>query len=149
MQGNDISNEVAPKLFFIVEDLIATISEEHQRTAEKAIRRSQWKKLASCYDFDGKMIAHLWDLIWRTNYSFSLITLASSSEEWFESLEARLDRFNVPYSGLMGFKNVEELARHVVYIPNALRIYHGNEDWRFTFGHLGEYVSDATTFQVR
>ena len=149
IERGDISNEVAPKLFFVLEDLIAHVHEDDQKRAARYARRGAWKLLANLYNFDGKMIAHLWDLVWRTNYSFSLVTIASGDEEWMEALERRLDRFNVPYSGLVGFSTVDELAQHVVFMPNILRLYHGREEWKFKFGRVGEHVPDATVFQVQ
>lgn len=148
MERGNISNEVAPKLFFVLEDFVANVHEDDEKHARRALKRKDWKRLANLYNFDGKMIAHLWDLVWRTNYSFSLVTVAADDEEWFEALERRLDRFNVPYSGLLGFPTVDALAQHVVYMPNILRLYHGREEWQFKFGRVGEYVPDATVFQV-
>lgn len=149
MERGDISNDVAPKIFFVMEGLITTTPEEEARRVARMLRKSNWRGLADMHAFDGMMVAHLWDLLWRTPYSFSLVTITSGAEDWLNALEHRLDRFNVPYSGLVGFDSVDKFAQHIVFMPNILRIYHGHEDWRFKFGHLGEFVSDAATFQVR
>lgn len=149
MLGNDISNEVAPKLFFVAEELLLHLDAAEDRRAARLLKREKWKSLADLYAFDGMLIAHLWDLLWRTPFSFTLVSVTSGSEAWLEALERRLDRFNVPYSGLMGFDGVDAFAQHIVFMPNVLRIYHGRDDWTFKFGTLGEYVSDVATFQVR
>lgn len=148
MQDGDLSNDIAPKLFFVVEGLITRVSPDHEKAAAKARKRQRYHDLATVSDLDTMMIAHLWDIMWRTPFNFEFITVESSSEAWLAVLEKKLDRYNVPYSGLMGFDSPDHLARHIVFMPNILRMYHGHADWGFKFGRLGEYVSDAQTFQV-
>lgn len=148
MKDGDISNEIAPKFFFIIEGLVTRISEENTKKAERARRREKWADLISVTDIDTMMTAHLWDIYWRTPYDCEFISVTSGNEAWLERLEKRFDRFNVPYSGLMGFEDEDALARHVVFMPNILRLYHGHPDWRFKFGQVGEYIGDPQVFQV-
>ena len=149
MQGNDLSNDLIPKLSFVVEGLIARVPEEDTKKAERALRRGKWTELAEMYVFDGKMVAHLWDMIWRTPYNFSLITVAAKQETWAVALERRFDRYNIPCPSLLAFESADALAAHLAFMPNLLRVYHGREDWRFKFGHAGEFVSDVNVFEAR
>lgn len=140
MLRGDISNEIAPKLFFIIEDLLVTF--ERPDRVERRVRRKDWDRLARETQIDGQLVAHLWDLVWRTPYSHELITLTSDHEDWLDALQMRFERFNVPHSGLLGFDGPDRLAQNLVFMPNVLRLYHGREEWRFRFGPLGELVSD-------
>lgn len=146
MQHGDLSNEIAPKLFFVIEDLL--IHFEAPEKVDRRVRRRDWKRLARETQIDGKLVAHLWDLVWRTPYSHELITVTSDHEDWLDALQTRFERFNVPHSGLMGFDGPDRLAQNLVFMPNVLRIYHGREDWRFRFGPLADFLSDTTVFSL-
>lgn len=148
MEGGDISNERAQKLVFVFDGLIGRIPEEDEKTAAKLRRKGKWAQLARVYGIDTKMGAHLWDIIWRSPYSFDIVSFESADEGWYEALESALERANVPYSRLEVYDSPDEFAQHMVFAPNIVRVYHANPSWAFKFGPRGEVITDATVFAV-
>ena len=149
MEGNDISNQIAPKLVFVFDGLIGTIPEEDRKLADKLRRRGKWEQLARVYEVDTKMGAHLWDIVWRSQFSFDIVSFESDDERWYEALERLLNRANVPHSRLEVYADPNDFAQHMAYAPNILRVYHPRSDWMFKFGDRGEIITDATVFELR
>ena len=149
MEGNDLSNEVQPKILFVLDGLVMRVPEDDEKRAEKARRKRRWKDLAALYEIDSMMVAHLWDLVWRSPYSHDLATFESAHQDWHDAVQSRLDRANVPYAQIYTYDDVDEFAQGLVFMPNIMRVYHNNESWRFKFGHVGEFIADPQVFQVR
>lgn len=149
MEGNNISNEIAQKLIFVFEGLVARIPEDFDKKAKKSRKKGKWSDLARCYEIDSMMGAHLWDVVWRSPFSFDIVSFESDEEEWYEALERRLERANVPYSRLEVYASADEFAQMMAYSPNVLRVFHANPSWGFKFGNRGELVSDVQVFQLR
>jgi hypothetical protein len=148
MEGNDISNEIARKLVFVFDDLIGHIPFEEKRAADKARKRKRWEALAGLYEIDTMMAAHLWDIVWRSPYSFDIVSFQTADELWREALTRRLERANVPYSRLEVYRDADEFAHTLAYSPYVIRVYFGTSEWGLKFGQRGEYVSDAQVFQL-
>ena len=148
MEGNDLSNAIPQKLCFVLDGFVVRISEDDQKAAEKARRKSRWKDLAALYEVDTMMVAHLWDLVWRSPYSFDLVTFESAHEDWYEAIIGRLDRSNVPYSTLLTYGEVDHFAQGLTFMPNIIRVFHNVQSWQFKFGHRGQYVDDPQVFKV-
>ena len=149
MEGNDLSNEIAPKLVFVFDGLVGRVPDEDARLAEKYRKRRKWDLLARVYEVDTQMGAHLWDIVWRSRFSFDIVSFESADERWRDSLERLLDRANVPYSRLETYDDPNDFAQHMVYAPNILRVYHGRSDWWAKFGDKGDLIIDAAVFELR
>jgi hypothetical protein len=149
MQGNDISNEVSQKLVFVFEGLVAKIPEEDEKRAAKYRRKGHWQMLSRIYAVDTMMAAHLWDIVWRSPFSFYVVSFETDDEAWYEALDRALGRANIPNSRLEVYPSVDDFARMIVYSPNILRVYHGNPSWFAKFGDRGELVGDAQVFQLQ
>lgn len=149
MEGGDISNEVSQKLVFVFDGLVGAIPQEDERVAKKLRKRGKWSQLARVYEVDTRMGAHLWDIVWRSPFSFDVVSFETDDEAWFEALERLLARANVPHSRLEVYATPDEFAQHMVYAPNILRVFHAEPSWRFKFGNKGEYVADPITFELR
>jgi hypothetical protein len=148
MLNNDISNEIAPKIVVVIDGLVARVPEDKERLAQKFRRRSRWEKLAGVYDFDTLMVAHLWDIVQRSPWSHDLVSFESSSDGWYEALERRLDRFNVPFSRLECMDSADEYGRILAFRPEVKRVFFSNPDWVFHFGGRGSHVGDVNVFSV-
>ena len=125
------------------------VEKDDRQRAAKYLRKGAWRKAVALHEIDAMMVAHLWDIVWRSPYSFDLVTVSSDDPGWVEVLEQKFERANVPFSTLHAFPSADALAQHIAFMPNILRLYHANESWGFKFGHIGEFVSDAQIFQVR
>ena len=147
MQNNDISNERSAKLVFVFDGLVGRVPEDETKVADRLRKRGKWSQLARVYEVDTKMGAHLWDIVWRSPFSFDIVSFETDAEEWYESLERLLERANVPYSRLEVYDNPNDFAQHMVYAPNILRVYHSRSDWWAKFGDKGEWITDATVFK--
>lgn len=148
MERGDISNQRAPKLVFVFDGLVGVIPAEDERVAKKLRRRGKWEQLARVYEVDTKMGAHLWDIVWRSPFSFDIVSFESAEEAWYEALERLLERANVPLSRLEVYDDPNDFAQHMVYAPNILRVYHGRSDWWAKFGDKGQLITDATVFEL-
>lgn len=148
MEHNDISNERAQKLVFVFDGLVGRVPEEDERVAAKLRRRRKWDQLARVYEVDTKMGAHLWDITWRSPFSFDIVSFESAEEAWYEALERLLERANVPFSRLEVYDDPNDFAQHMVYAPNILRVYHSRPDWWAKFGDKGELLTDVTVFKL-
>ena len=148
MQDGDISNERAAKLVFVFDGLVGVIPEDEAKVAERLRKRGKWEQLARVYEVDTKMGAHLWDIVWRSPFSFDIVSFETDDEHWYEALERLLERANVPYSRLEVYDDPNDFAQHMVYSPNILRVYHARSDWWAKFGDKGEMVPDATVFKL-
>lgn len=148
MERGDISNQRAPKLVFVFDGLVGVIPAEDERVAKKLRRRGKWEQLARVYEVDTKMGAHLWDIVWRSPFSFDIVSFESAEEAWYEALERLLERANVPFSRLEVYDDPNDFAQHMVYAPNILRVYHGRSDWWAKFGDKGQLITDATVFEL-
>lgn len=148
MERNDISNERAQKLVFVFDGLVGRVPEEDERVAVKLRRRRKWDQLARVYEVDTKMGAHLWDITWRSPFSFDIVSFESAEEAWYEALERLLERANVPFSRLEVYEDPNDFAQHMVYAPNILRVYHSRPDWWAKFGDKGELLTDVTVFKL-
>lgn len=148
MEHNDISNERAQKLVFVFDGLVGRVPEEDERVAAKLRRRRKWDQLARVYEVDTKMGAHLWDITWRSPFSFDIVSFESAEEAWYEALERLLERANVPFSRLEVYEDPNDFAQHMVYAPNILRVYHSRPDWWAKFGDKGELLTDVTVFKL-
>lgn len=148
MEHGDISNERAQKLVFVFDGLVGRVPEEDERVAAKLRRRRKWDQLARVYEVDTKMGAHLWDITWRSPFSFDIVSFESAEEAWYEALERLLERANVPFSRLEVYDDPNDFAQHMVYAPNILRVYHSRPDWWAKFGDKGELLTDVTVFKL-
>lgn len=148
MERGDISNQRAPKLVFVFDGLVGVIPAEDERVAKKLRRRGKWEQLARVYEVDTQMGAHLWDIVWRSPFSFDIVSFESAEEAWYEALERLLERANVPLSRLEVYDDPNDFAQHMVYAPNILRVYHGRSDWWAKFGDKGQLITDATVFEL-
>lgn len=148
MEHGDISNERAQKLVFVFDGLVGRVPEEDERVAAKLRRRQKWDQLARVYEVDTKMGAHLWDITWRSPFSFDIVSFESAEEAWYEALERLLERANVPFSRLEVYDDPNDFAQHMVYAPNILRVYHSRPDWWAKFGDKGELLTDVTVFKL-
>lgn len=149
MEGGDISNERAQKIVFVFDGLVGRIPEEDEKTAARLRRKRKWSHLARLYGVDTKMGAHLWDIVWRSPFSFDIVSFESGAEPWYEALESLLERANLPYSRLEVYDSADEFAQQMAYAPNIMRVYHSNPSWAFKFGNRGEVITDATVFELR
>ncbi|MFN2347137.1 MAG: hypothetical protein ABR616_15670 [Dermatophilaceae bacterium] len=149
IEKGDISNSIAPKLVFIFDGLVGRIPQDEERVAARLRKRGKWDQLARVYEVDTKMGAHLWDIIWRSPFSFDIVSFETDDEKWYDALERLLNRANVPHSRLEIYADPNDFAQHMAYAPNILRVFHGNPSWNFKFGDRGQYVSDATVFELR
>lgn len=149
MERGNLSNERAPKLVFVFDGLVGRIPEDEEKVAARLRKRGKWDQLARVYEVDTKMGAHLWDITWRSPFSFDIVSFETDAEQWYEALERLLERANVPFSRLEVYADPNDFAQHMVYAPNILRVYHSNPSWWAKFGDKGEVITDATVFEIR
>lgn len=148
MLGNDISNEIAPRFMFQWEGLLARYIEPegYDRLVHTLGRRNG--KIAyqiNQYEFDGKMVAHLWDIQWRSRYSIDIVSFLDPLAE--DAIQKRLDDARIPYANLI-MTTPDRLARELAYMPHIFAVYFADPKLSLTFGGRGRHVADTTVFQL-
>lgn len=148
MLDNDISNEISPRFMFQWEGLIARYVEpDPYRKILHSWPRKAGKATYQInqFEFDGRMVAHLWDIQWRSRYSIDIVSFLGDWAE--EPIKRRLDDAHIPYANFI-MTTPERLARELAYMPHIYAVYFGDPNLALTFGGRGRHVPDATVFRL-
>lgn len=148
MLDNDISNEISPRFMFQWEGLIARYVEPE--TYDRVIhtwgrRNGKATYYINQFEFDGRMVAHLWDIQWRSRYSLDIVSFLG--EDFAGPIERRLDEAHIPYANFI-MTTPERLSRELAYMPHIYAVYFGDPSLALTFGGRGRHVPDPTVFRL-
>lgn len=156
MLGNDISNEMTPRFIFQWETLLArhvprdpearAFPFSGRRMGKEARLQREMQRYIDEFEFDSRMVAHIWDLQWRSKYSLDIITFLGDGEVK-EMIRRRLDDASLPYANLLA-RPPEFFARELASMPHIYKIYFGDPALALYFGSRGEYVPDPTVFRI-
>lgn len=138
MQKGDISNEFLPRFLFVFEGLVARLPSRRATQLEWAMCRShQWKRAAKLWVINDNIKAHLWDITWRYDYRFDIVTF--HDDGFVPALEERLDRENIPYGNCFA-STPDGLSHLLPRMPDVNRVFFADEALMFRFGHQGRLV---------
>lgn len=138
MYKGDITNVTQAKLLFVFEGLLGHPPEKlrHRRDPDR-------------WSIDGRMIAHLWDLHWRTPYGLDVVTFEGKS--FATAMEERFNRDHIPYGQFL-YADDHENLRDVIQGMNAnpyVYIHHAEEDLAGFYGPFDGFVHSPDTFDIR
>lgn len=144
MRGNDISNEVVPRLVIVWDGLLGVLpSKAAEAKASTYLRLKRWKKAVSLWEVNDHVGAQIWDLTWRSKYAVDLVT-HTSGEPFAEALAERLygpEGFTC--LGQIWYEDPRVLARSLAHRPNVACVVHDNPQHVLLFGSKGRYLNGS------
>lgn len=139
MQGGDLSNEVAPRLLFIFEGTVATLPSKTVEAKEKIHQRlKRWQKAVDLWEISERAYALLWDVTWRYNYRFDIVTYHPAG--FAKALKERLDDEGLPV-GRVWHSSPSLLAKRLAFMPDVRYVYDADASRLFTYGGRGVYLA--------
>jgi hypothetical protein len=137
MQGGDLSNEVAPRLLFVFENTIGTLPSKTAEARERtAVKFHRWRTAVDCWMIPPRSHALLWDVAWRYNYRFDVVTYRPAG--FARELEKRLG-MDVPVSSVFS-SSPALLARKLAFMPDVRFVYDADPERVFTYGGRGVHL---------
>ena len=132
MQKGDISNEVVPRLLIVFEGLLGVLDTPKDRAAELLARKAhRWKSVLAAYTINEMLARHVWDIVWRKNFSVDVVTFLG--DDFADLLQERLDKENLPI-GRIRSTTSDKLSRELAYDPSVIAVYDPDPSHRFTYG---------------
>lgn len=139
MERGDLSNRLPPRWLFVFENVVGRVPPKKTAEWKLAMRLGRFKRAVGCYEMEPHVIKVLWDLYWRRDYRFDVVTFMG--EGFRDALEKRLDRESVPFSNVWA-EDEDTLARRLAYMPDVQYVVHGDTSRHLTYGPRGLLVTD-------
>lgn len=139
MQNGDLSNRLPPRWLFVWEGVIATVPTELAAAHSRACRMRRIKKAVSCYQTHPHVMKVIWDLYWRRDFRFDVVTFLG--DDWADSIERRLNDEGMPFSNVWAVDEAS-LAKRLAYMPDVLYVVHADPGHLLAYGNRGLLVTD-------
>lgn len=138
MQDGDLSNEVAPRMLFVYEGVIGFPRSETVMLKERVyLKMHRWAKAVDCWDIPSQARNVLWDVTWRWNFRFDIVTFRPAG--FATALRERLDNEGIPFTRCWA-SSPARLAKQLAYMPDVKYVYDADTSRRFTFGGKGVHL---------
>lgn len=138
MEGGDISNDIAPRMIFVFEGVIGELPGPMAAAREKAaLKAHRWGAAVKCWQISDRADMLLWDVAWRWNYRFSVVTYRPAG--FAGALELRLNEENLPFSTVWA-TTPETMAKRMAFMPDVSHVFDSDPARLFTYGDRGHYL---------
>jgi hypothetical protein len=134
MQNGDISNQVAPRIVLVFENLLGSIPKEKTRKHYWAMKRHAWTAAANCWDLDKWTLAKMWDLTYRHKASIDVVTYLR--EEEAEKIYTRLDARGYPIANWW-VTDLDGCLHDIITNPSVMAIVDATPGRAWTYGRKG------------
>jgi hypothetical protein len=144
--GNDISNEVVPRLLIAFEGMLGILPEKSDSYVVELVARKFGRKQRTAqrsvdaYEINDALARVIWDTTWRHKYSVDVVTYLG--EDAVAPLEARLDVEGLPI-GRVWSTTPERLARRLPYMPDVAAVF--DNEHHLIFGSKGRLLPAVPT----
>jgi hypothetical protein len=143
MQGGDLSNEVSPRLLFVFENTVGTLPNKVAEAKEAwYLRAKRWRKAVDVWDISDRAYALLWDVSWRYNYRFDVVTY--HRPHFAKALAERFDDEGLPVGRVIA-SSPPKLAKQLAFMPDVRYVYDADESRLFTYGGRGVHMPGGLT----
>lgn len=139
MEGGDLDNRLPPRWLFAFEGVLARVPPEHMAEWKLAMRLRRYKRAARLFEVEPHAMKVIWDLTWRRDYRFDVITFLG--QPFAEALEVELGRWSIPFSNCWAV-TPESLARRLAFMPDVHTVVHADPTNRLAYGNRGLLVTD-------
>lgn len=140
MEKGDLSNEVAPRLVFVFEGVVGRLRDELREKGMLKLHR--WAKAVECWEIPELARSILWDTAWRYSYRFDIVTHRPPG--FAKALVPLLEEADIPYTQVRSWRP-EQLARHLIAMPDVQTVYFADPENRFTYGGRGILLPEGLT----
>jgi hypothetical protein len=138
MLGGDISNEVSPRLLFVFEGTVGRLPSKAAEAKEKVqCKLKRWDKAVECWEIPERAYALLWDVTWRYNYRFDIVTYRPKG--FAKALGQRLDDEGLPVGRVWNSSPVL-LAKKLAFMPDVRFVYDADPTRHLTYGGRGVHM---------
>jgi hypothetical protein len=137
MIKGDISNSEAPRSVFVFEYNIGYLADAVTTAKEKALCGARrWRRAVDCWDIPERATALLWDLTWRYDQRFDIVTF--KGEKFAGFLYDRLEG-TVPFANLWS-ETPEKFAQRLAFMPYVSTVYDSDPQRQLTYGTRGVII---------
>lgn len=138
MLGGDISNEVSPRLLFVFEGTVGTLPSKTAEAKERFyLRTKRWAKAVELWQIADRAYALLWDVTWRYNYRFDIVTYQPKG--FAKALAERLDDEGLPV-GRVFASSPNLLTKKLAFMPDVRYVYDADPSRHLTYGGRGVHM---------
>lgn len=127
-------------VLFIIEGLLTTLPRQHTVIGAKLTRKGE--SLTDSMHWDGRMVAHAWNIEWDSPYGVEMVTLLGRRVA--EAIERRFEREHIP--GTVSYVSDEKTLRSYVESPHVFAAFHGLAD--LDLGPKSHLVEDPDLFSL-
>lgn len=143
MRGNDISNDVVPRLVIVWDGLLGVLpSKTAEAKAGTYLRLKRWKKAVDLWEVHEHIAKQIWDLTWRSKWAVDIVTF-TAGEPFANALSERLVNGEMLPVGRVWFEEPHLLARSLNYRPDIACVIHDNPQIALLFGSRGRYLNGS------
>lgn len=144
MQDGDLSNDVAPRALMVFEGLIAYPDEGvlDGLALRAAVRTHRWPTVLKHWQFDDTTVKQMFDMAYRRNLRFDVVTFLYSVEFAVALYEHLSDLMGFPVSNVLHFADAQDLARNLAFMPDVRIVYDGDRSRVGAYGGKGKLVLD-------
>jgi hypothetical protein len=144
VRGGDIEAFVALRFVFVFDGLLAKLPDSRKKLYKGYLIAHQWKRAFCLWDINRMGLAHLRDVYWRHDFRIDVVTW--QPPEIAELIGGFFDESNIPVTHTSAFEP-EHFERELAYMPDVVKVFHGDQSMPFRFGGKGRLVSSLSTFQ--
>ena len=135
MQNGDLSNELSPRMLVVIEPLVAHPQPMLVKNYNLARRLHRYKQALGCLYFEPLAMSYLKDLSWRQHIRVDGVTfegpgMADAFQDFF-------DAHNIGVGYTTHYDSPDTLGRAMAYMPEVLRVLHGDERIQMAVGTRG------------
>lgn len=145
MRGGDLSASLAPRWIFVWEGVVADVPDSAVASFKLAMRLGRYKRAAETYEMHPHVVKVIWDLTWRRDYRFDLITFLG--QPFCDALEKRLERESLPFSNLWAVDEAS-LSRRLSTMPDVQYVIHSDPTRHLAYGNRGLLVTDPDMLRL-
>ncbi|HET7110134.1 MAG TPA: hypothetical protein VFI41_04640 [Gemmatimonadales bacterium] len=129
---------MAPRLLFVFENTVATLPSKAAEAREKAaLKLRRWTTAVNQWEIPERAYALLWDVSWRYNYRFDIVTYRPAC--FGKALKLRLDDEGLPVGNVWASSPIM-LAKKLAFMPDVRYVYDADPQRIFTYGGRGVHM---------
>ncbi len=115
---------------FVFEDLLATCGAPHRESA--MVKAQRWDRALSYWEFDAKVLDHLYDLMAR--YAATVEVATWHPPGFAPVLKEHIWGLGVPISDTFSALSYASLSQHIATDPRVTTVYDPDPSHRFGYG---------------
>ncbi len=145
MQGNDLGNEVVPRILLVWEGLVAVPPIKFSLKSRVFRGLGNETHLVDQYQPNDLVCRKIWDITWRHDIRIEVVTWLG--ESYVDSITEWIANEDLPIPKVSHY-DPQLLSRKISFMPQIAAIYDPDPSHQFLFGSRGRVVTDATITHI-